>query len=214
MLGSRSASAAEVLVKHAAVGFRVHSGWTAVVVVSLEKNEPRVLARQRTHLVETFSYYFRQPYHTAKRIGADKAGEFVSNVTSEATRLAEEAIRSLQSSLRKENHELSRCALLLASGRVLPSLDRILASHALIHSADGELFREALLRASERCGLAPFTIKERKLLDTASRLLHFKADALTRRLTALGKPFGAPWSQDEKLAALVAWLAISQKKNS
>lgn len=200
--------------KQAAVGFRVHSGWTAVVAVTLEQAEPRVLARQRTNLVETFTYYFRQPYHTAKRIGADKAGEFVSNVTSEATRLAEEAIRSLHSSLRKENYELSRCGLLLASGRVLPSLDRILASHALIHTADGELFRQALLDASRSCGLPPFTIKERELVDTASRTLGVRRDALTRRLTALGKPFGAPWSQDEKFAALVAWLSLSAGKKT
>ncbi|HXL22943.1 MAG TPA: hypothetical protein VOA78_10785 [Candidatus Dormibacteraeota bacterium] len=200
--------------KHAAVGFRVHSGWTAVVAVALEKAEPRVLARQRIQLVETFTYYFRQPYHTAKRIGADKGGEFISGVASRAKRLAEEAIRSLQSSLRKENYELSRCGLLLASGRVLPSLDKILASHALIHTADGELFRQALLDASRSCGLAPFTVKERELVDTASRTLGVRRDALTRRLTALGKPFGAPWSQDEKFAALVAWLSLSAGKKT
>jgi hypothetical protein len=200
--------------KQAALGFRVHSGWSAIVAVALEKNEPRVLARQRTHLVETFTYYFRQPYHTAKRMGADKGGEFISSVTSAVKRLAEEAIRSLQSSLHKENYELSRCGLLLASGRVLPSLDKILASHALIHTADGELFREALLDASRSCGLPPFTIRERDLLDTASRTFRIRPAVLTRRLTDLGKPFGAPWSQDEKFAALAAWLALSLKKKS
>jgi len=47
--------------KSAAVGFRVHSGWTSLVVVALEKGKPVVLARQRPHLVETFSYTFRPP---------------------------------------------------------------------------------------------------------------------------------------------------------
>src|ERR1700720_710961 len=139
--------------KQAALGFRVHSGWTAVDALALENSEPRVLARQRTHLVETFTYYFRQPYHTAKRMGVEKGGGFVSGVVSEAKRLAEEAIRSLQTSLRRENYEVEHCGLLLASGRGLPSLDKILASHALIHTADGELFREALLEASKRSGL-------------------------------------------------------------
>jgi hypothetical protein len=182
------------------------------VALALEKGEPRVLARQRTHLVETFIYQVRQPYHTAEKMPLEKAGAFISEVASEARGLAEEAIRSLQASLRKENYELSRYALLLASGRVLPSLDGILASHALIHTADGELFREASLHAGASCGLAAFTFKERELLDTASRALHVEQDALTRRLTALGKPFGAPWSQDETFAALAAWLALSLKK--
>jgi hypothetical protein len=46
-------------VKQAAIGFRVHSGWAAAVAVSVEKGAPQVLARQRVHLVETFTYEFR-----------------------------------------------------------------------------------------------------------------------------------------------------------
>ena len=47
--------------KRAAVGFRVHSGWSALVAVSLEKDGPIVLGRERVHLVEIFIYKFRQP---------------------------------------------------------------------------------------------------------------------------------------------------------
>lgn len=36
-----------------------------------------------------------------------------------------------------------------------------------------------------------------------------KGDDLARALIAIGKPVGAPWSQDEKLAALSAWLALT-----
>jgi hypothetical protein len=214
MLGSRLASAAEVLVKQAALGFRVHSGWTALVAVALEKGELRVLARQRVHLVETFTYQFRQPYHTAEKMPLERASAFISKAESEARRLAEDAVRSFQSDLRKQEYELARIGLLFASGRTLPSLEKILASHALIHTADGELFREALLHASQQCGLSAFTIKERELLDSASQTLRSNPAVLTRRLTALGKPFGAPWSQDEKFATLAAWLALSQRKNS
>jgi hypothetical protein len=52
--------------KKAVVGFRVHSGWTALVAVSLEKGVPTVLSRQRLQLVEAFSFKFRQPFHTAE----------------------------------------------------------------------------------------------------------------------------------------------------
>ena len=86
---------------------------------------------------------------------------------------------------------------------------QILASHALIHTADGELFREALLHASERCGLETFTAKESELFEKASHTLHLKADELGRRLVHLGTAVGSPWTQDEKLAALVAWLSLA-----
>jgi hypothetical protein len=196
----------------AALGFRAHSGWTAIVAVTLEKDGPRVLLRQRPHLVETFTYEFRQPYHTAASMPLEKAREFVSRVQSEAKRVAEEAIRSVQADLRKQRYRLTSFGLLCGSGKPLPSLDKILSSHALIHAADGELFREALVQAGRRCRLAAFTIRERELLPVASKTLRIKEADLIARVTALGKPLGAPWSQDEKFAALVAWLTLISRK--
>jgi len=98
--------------------------------------------------------------------------------------------------------------LLLASGKTLPNLEKILASHALIHTADGELFREALSCAAKRSGLATVKIRERQLLEIAQQALGSEAVTLLRRLTELGKPLGSPWSQDEKFATLAAWLAF------
>jgi hypothetical protein len=194
-------------VKQAAIGFRVHSGWAAVVAVCVEKGAPVVLARQRVHLVETFTYEFRQPYHTAERMPLAQAREFVARMQAEARRLAYRAVRELASRTQEQGVKLTRCGLLLASGRPLPPLEKILASHALIHTADGELFREALLHASASCGLQEFTMKEKELLDRAGQVLRVKPNELMRRVTELGRPFGAPWSQDEKFATLVAWLA-------
>jgi hypothetical protein len=110
--------------------------------------------------------------------------------------------------MQEQRLKLARCGLLLASGRPLPALEKILASHALIHTADGELFREALLHASARCGLQEFTIKEKELLDCAGQEFRAKPKELMRRVSELGRSLGAPWSQDEKFATLAAWLAL------
>jgi hypothetical protein len=195
--------------KQAAIGFRVHSGWAAVVAVSLEKGEPVVLARQRVHLVETFTYEFRQPYHTAEKMLIGQAREFIARMQGEARRLAYRAIRELASRTQEQGVKLTRCGLLLASGRPLPALEKIVASHALIHTADGELFREALLHAGARCGLVDLRIREKELLDRAEDVLRLKSAALLRRVTELGRPFGSPWSQDEKFAALAGWIALA-----
>src|SRR6266704_937542 len=202
--------------KKAAIGFRVHSGWAAAVAVCVDKGSPVVLARQRVHLVETFTYEFRQPYHTAEKMLEGQAREFISRTQAEARRLAYRAIRELESRTREQGVKLTRCGLLLASGRPLPELDKILASHALIHTADSELFREALLHASARCGLRDFRIKEKELLDSAGQVFGLKSAALMSRVTELGRSFGAPWSQDEKFATLAAWLALAapSKNNS
>jgi len=195
--------------KQAAVGFRVHSGWSALVTVSLENDAPTVLSRERVHLVETFSYKFRQPYHTVEKMPLEKARAFVAGVLSGAKLLATQALRSTQAELGRQGFQVERCALLLASGRTLPSLDRILLSHALIHTADGELFREALRHSSADCRLEIACIKERELLDRGVKTFRTKRDKLLRRLTELGTAFGAPWTQDEKYAALAAWLVLA-----
>jgi len=200
--------------KQAAIGLRAHSGWTALVAVCVEKGSPVVLARQRLHLVETFTYEFRQPYHTAEKMPQGQGREFISRMQAEARRLAYRAICDVQSELQKQGLKLTRCGLLLASGRVLPGLDKILASHALIHTADGELFREALLRASARCCLRDFRIKEKELLDRAEPVLRLKSAELMGKVTELGRPFGAPWSQDEKFATVAAWLALATHSKS
>ncbi len=197
--------------KEAALGFRVHSGWAAAVAVCVDKGAPVVLGRQRVHLVETFNYEFRQPYHTAEKMLAGQAREFITRMQAEAKRLAYNAIRELASRTQEQGAQLTRCGLLLASGRALPALDRILASHALIHTADGELFREALLYASARCGLSDLRIKEKELVERGGQVLRFKGDRLMRRVTELGKPLGSPWAQDEKFATLAAWLALALK---
>jgi hypothetical protein len=41
------------------------------------------------------------------------------------------------------------------------------------------------------------------------KTLRTKRDKLLRRLTELGSTFGSPWTQDEKYAALAAWLVLA-----
>ena len=194
--------------KHAAVGFSAHSGWTSLVAISLEEGSPLVLLRQRPHLVKTFTYEFRQPYHSAKKGSPAEARSIISHVRTDARHLAYQPIHSAQTRLQEQDYELKHCGLLLASGRPLPALPQILSSHALIHTADGELFREALIHASLRCGFKIFTAKESVLLETASHTLHLQPDELVRRLTGLGSGLGSPWARDEKFAALIAWLSL------
>ena len=197
--------------KRAAVGFRVHSGWSALVAVSLEKDGPIVLSRERVHLVETFIYKFRQPYHTAERMPLEQARAFVDASLVEAKRLAGSALRSTQKELGNKGYELARGALLLASGKALPELEKILLSHALIHTADGEHFREALRHACVDCGMEVSCFRERELLERGMKMLRTKRDRLVRRLMELGAGFGSPWTQDEKYAALAAWLVLAEQ---
>ncbi|HMG87804.1 MAG TPA: hypothetical protein VK574_18865 [Terracidiphilus sp.] len=197
----------------AALGFRAHSGWTSLVAIALEDGSPMVLLRQRPQLVKTFTYEFRQPYHTAEKVPRSEARGVISHIQAEARGLAHQAIRSVQKRLLMEGYELQCGGLLLASGRPLPSLPQILASHALIHTADGELFRNVLLHACRRCGIEIFTAKESELMGEAGEELGLEPEEMKRRLADLGVGLGPPWTQDEKLASLIAWTSLAKRRS-
>jgi hypothetical protein len=138
-----------------------------------------------------------------------EGARFIRRVQSDAKRLAISSLHSLQADLAEAEFKIVRGTLLLASGRPLPELEQILASHALIHTADGELFRDSLRAACARCDFPLEGIREKELFETASKALGIEVAALNRRIAALGKALGPPWSQDEKFAALAAWLNLA-----
>jgi hypothetical protein len=198
-------------VQTAALGFRVHSGWAAAVVLCGPLDAPVVVDRRKIQLVKIFSYTFRQPYHTAAKMPLQDAIKFIRGVQSEAKRLALFSLRSLQTDLADGDFKIVRGALLLASGRALPALDQILASHALIHTADGELFRDSLRAACALFHLPVVGIREKELFAAASKAFGMQPAVLKSRVAAIGKALGPPWSQDEKYAALGAWLSLSRR---
>ena len=117
-------------------------------------------------------------------------------------------MNSVVQDLRKKGYEVAGCVNLRASGRPLTTLAATLASHALIHTAEGEFFRAALAHASAGCGLTLRELKERELFECAARELNLSPAELEQILKDWGKLLGPPWRQDQKYAALAGWLAL------
>jgi len=181
----------------AAIGFRAHSGWAAAVALTLAADAPVVIARRRLEMRERGAAGPSQPFHAAVGLDIREARQLVENCAARAAELATMALRGMVQDLRQLGHPVVGCGLLLGSGRPLPPLEKILSSHPLLHTAEGELFRDALRAASRECGLPVTAVRERLLTDD-----------LKRQMVALGKAIGPPWRQDEKLAAVAALLAL------
>ena len=98
--------------------------------------------------------------------------------------------------------------LLTASGKPLPRLEKILASHASIHAAEGEMFGDAFAHAAAKFGLAVTRIKEREILERCTAVTGLAPWDLERELAANGKRLGPPWRQDEKYATLAGLIAL------
>jgi hypothetical protein len=200
--------------KPAALGLRVHSGWAALVAVAGPLEAPAVLDRRRLELAEPSVPGSAQPFHAAEGRRLAKAEDIIKRCTAGARRLARGGLKATLDDLGAQGHAPVACGLLLAAGRPLPDLAAILASHALIHTADGELYRDALADAAGRCGLALLRVKERELLAHSARVLKVREETLLPRLAEMGRGLGPPWRQDEKLAALAAWVALVERQTS
>jgi len=96
-----------------------------------------------------------------------------------------------------------------ASGHVPGDLAAIFASHTLLHAAEGELVREALSEAAAAADLPVVRHRQKELLAIAQRVLGLGDDEVRARLARLGQGLGPPWRQEQKDAALAAWLTIA-----
>jgi hypothetical protein len=192
----------------AALGFRAHSGWAAAVALGGSPRSPEVIDRRRISLIEPGSPGGVQPYHVARSMNLPKAEEFIKDVIVAIDRRALVAVRDFAEAI-GNNQQVTCCGIVLASGRALPSLEATLRSHAMVHTAEGELYRAAIGKAAKNLNLRCIRVPERDLYKLASKQLRIPEPKLKLRITEMGRALGSPWSADEKCATLIAWLALA-----
>lgn len=198
--------------KPATIGIRMHSGWGALVAVSDNAGTVQIIDRRRIAVTDAKMPGMNQPYHFAKNLGLPEGEKHLARCAAISGRLALDALREIVQELAARDYSVTRGAVTLASGRPLPSLSGILASHALIHTAEGEFFRRSVWKACENLGMNVAGIRERELEEHAKRMLGRSAAELLRKIASLGKALGPPWTKDQKTAALGAWIVLQGKR--
>ena len=104
---------------------------------------------------------------------------------------------------------MAGACILLSSGRPLPQLAGILASHALIHTAEGEFFRNSFREAFQALNIPVTGIRERDLPEQAQKKFGKAATKVQERIAAMGRSIGPPWTTDQKAAALAACIVLA-----
>src|SRR5438309_3719578 len=184
----------------ATLGLRAHSGWAAVVALAGPASAPRVLARQRLAFADSKLGYSKQPYHAAAERSLAEAEELIAQCMQSSADLAFLGMRGIVDELKAAGARVSACGLLLGAGKPLPDLAGILRSHALIHTAEGEMFRGVLSQAAERLGVRVIGVKEKQIWPEAATRLNQSAAAIAAHVTAVGKSIGPPCREDERFA--------------
>ncbi|MBV9646952.1 MAG: hypothetical protein JO043_05785 [Candidatus Eremiobacteraeota bacterium] len=190
-----------------ALGVRAHSGWAAVAIAGGDIDDPVVVERSRLAMAPTEDAAFTQPYHLAATLGPERGRPIVQRCAAKAEELATAQLRRLLHAVGPQ--QVGTCAILTARDRQPQDLEKTLRSHALIHAAEGMLFREAVARAAVACGLDVQPIAEDEILGTAASMWRTAPRRIEQQLADLRRTLGSPWTRDEKLATLAALVSVS-----
>src|SRR5689334_10911610 len=109
-----------------------------------------------------------------------RAEAFLERCRQASAAAAESAVRAMLDQLAARGFRMRQAVVLLASGRPAGDLARTLASHAAIHTAEGEFYREIIREACRRCGLMVAGVREKELCPRVEEVAE------------LGKHLGSP----------------------
>jgi hypothetical protein len=193
------------------MAFASHSGWAAMVVLGESAAGLEVLARSRIEMIDAHDPDSKQPYHAVEMVCVEEAMGRLDGYMAVAKSMAYQGIRAERANLENRGYRLLSVGILDSAARKPSSLASILASHAAIHAADGDHFRNALAAAAEQDGLAVRRIKARALEGEAAADLSQSVPKLRDTVAGLGRQVGSPWGADQKQAALLAWLMLSHR---
>ncbi len=133
----------------AGIGISDHTGWAVLVAVRGDIHGPEVVLRRRLTLVDP--RLPRQVYHAVAEQGQPIA--LVDEVISSAQRECGRELAATISSLAEDGMTAVQVAV-AGNPAPLPPVERVLASHTLLHASEGHLYREALSAAAEAAGLS------------------------------------------------------------
>jgi hypothetical protein len=194
----------------AAIGCRAHTGWAVFVVVAGGLERPEVLVRSREELADPRGRIRRSVYQAARGQEPASAAKLVEAAERIAREQAATAFDRTLRAVKAEGVVVRSCGVVVGTFPESAKLESILASHALAHAAEGRLYQHALLRGAELRGLETITVPKRSIWEQGEAVLGVDRNELRQWIHELRREVGPPWAQDQKLAALAAWIALTK----
>jgi hypothetical protein len=188
--------------KEAALGFKAHTGWATAVAIVRSDAGLEVAAKQRIDVAAGTAE--AAVFHAGKELSLAEAEALLRTSEAKFAHAARDAIARLVADLGAAGCKVVGSAVVSGSEKPLPPLASVLRSHALVHAAEGDLFRRLFAAASESCGVVARLVAAKELAACAAEALGISQADLATRLAALGKQSGRPWAQDHREATLAA----------
>ena len=180
-----------------------------MVVIAGGVARPEVVLRGRAELADPCGRVKKNAYHAARALEPAAAAELVEAAERIAANQAAAGLDRTVREAQEEGAVVRSCAVVVgASGEA--RLESILASHALVHAAEGRLYQRALLHGAESRGLDTIAVPKRSIWEHGEVALGVDRNELRQWIDELRREVGPPWAQDQKLAALAAWIALTK----
>jgi hypothetical protein len=192
----------------------MHSGWGVLVVVSGDADAVEIIRRRRIVIADAEMPGANQPYHYAAKLTPAESKRYLANCETASERLAMAAVGEVVQESSQRRYQIVGAGILWGADRKLPPLAKILSAHPLIHTAEGEFFRNAVRRACERLKIAVTTIRQRDLDEQARAVFGSAARGLQRRIETVGSTIGPPWTKDHKTATLAALINLAKARRT
>lgn len=197
----------EVKTETAALGFRVKSGWAAVVLLTGSVDSPDLRDNRVIDLSDPQFPETRQPYHAGT--GQLETGtKKIKRRRDIVQRITKQSVAELLAGYRQKGHAITRACLVVGS-----QLDPVTIAnpHIRAHALEGRLFRSVLEQALNVHGIRTAILLERDAYDTASTQLEKSSIDVRRAIQEFGQFTDASWRAEQKLAALAAWFSLGHK---
>jgi len=189
---------------HAALGFRVKSGWAAAVLLKGSARSPKLCDVQRIDLSDPRFPETRQPYHAAMgRLETDT--KKINRRVDAVRRITEKSIAKLLAGYRQQNFTIKRAALVVGS-QIDPR--SVANAHIRAHALEGQLFRSVLQESLHAHCIVTDVLIERDAYARAAVQLKQSNENVRRAIQKFGRDRKAPWRAEQKLSAVAAWVAL------
>ena len=185
----------------AVLGFRPHTYWAAAVALAGEPDGPQVIERRKIVFAAGGERFV---YHQVAEMDASAAAARIAKVRSATVASAAHGIAELTAAVGEAGFTVGLAVVPAGRARTAPTFADI-----AIHAAEGDFYRDVVAQACGGLGLDVSRLPERDLLLEASRSLGVHAITLESRLKMMGHALGPPWSEDQRLATLAAWVGIA-----
>jgi hypothetical protein len=185
----------------AALGFKLHTGWAALVVAARPRDHVEVLLRRRIELLPPDQSVPRFVYHEAAELAPAESSKLVKRAGRAAQAAANAALAGVLAELRTRGVSIDAAGVATGSTTLPSELSAILAAHTLIHAAEGVLFQDAAAEACAARGLKVIRVRERDLWSKLGGDVRDEVDGLRGLI-------GPPWGADQKTATAAALVAL------